>query len=285
MLLAGCGSKSSEPGGGGGGGSGSAAATPAQVTCPAGNVVKDGACVAVVTPEKVEVVVQQRTRIDELAALLDKVDTLAAPIELLDAFRKLDDWKQLTAKFDKLKMVDGVVAELGNAVKTLRTFKASLGEASGRLGNLKGELDRLLASSGAAPRIEEVRAQVSSQVRAALEPLAHQTSDTIQHALQPLTAKLEEVGAVIDTTCGVATLSGASASTKDLCKQAKAAFASGIAYLDDFKARPQQLFDQVSSQLEAQLGQLIDAEVQQVIDRAQQEVNQALGMPAGSNQP
>ncbi len=285
-VLAGCGSKNND-----GGGSGSSDMKPVVVekpiTCPPGNVIKDGACIVVVTPEKIAAVTTQQTRLDDLAKLLDKIDTLAAPIELLNAFRKLDEWKNLSSKFDKLKMVDEVVAQLDNGVKTLRTFKGSLGEASGRLGNLKGELDRLLKETGASRKLEEVRALVSTQVRTTVEPLAAQVTDTIQNALVPLLAKLDEVSAVIDLTCATAKLSGAGSGTKDLCKQAKDVFANGITYLDDFKARPAKVFDDLARELETQLDQLIDAEVKTLIDTAQAKVDTALNLPtdAGSGSP
>ena len=108
------------------------------VTCPPGQVAKDGACVVVVTPEKVAAVAQQQTRIEEVGKLLDKADTLSAPIELINGLRDLDAWKALAASNNTAKLADEVVAQLDNGVKTLRTFKASLGEAAGRLGNLKG---------------------------------------------------------------------------------------------------------------------------------------------------
>lgn len=289
LLVAACGSKkaeSSEGSGSSAGSAGSAAKTvevEKPITCPPGSVVDAGACVAVVTPQKIEAVAKQQTRLDDLAKLLDKIDAVSAPIELLNAFRKLDEWKDLTAKFDKLKMVDDVVGELDNNVKTLRSFKASLGEASGRLGNLKGELDRLMTETGTAKKLAEVRTQVSSQVRTALEPLAAQVTDTIQNALTPLAAKLDEVGAVIELTCATAKLSGAGQGTKDLCKQAKSVFEAAMTYVEDFKGKPAAVFDEVTKELETQLVQLIDAEAAKLIDAAQLKVNEALKLPpAGS---
>jgi hypothetical protein len=283
LALAACGSKKNDGGAGSGSSEPKPVAVDKPVTCPPGNVVKDGACVVVVTPEKLAVVTAQQTRLDDLAKLLDKIDTVAAPIELLNAFRKLDEWKNLTAKFEKLKTVDEVVAQLDIGVKTLRTFKGSLGEASGRLGNLNLELNRLMKDTGASRKLEEVRAQVSSEVRATVEPLAAQVSDTIQNGLTPLMLKLDEVSAVIELTCATAKLSGAGPGTKDLCKQAHDVFANGLAYLEDFKARPAQVFDELAAKLETELDQLIDAESKQLIDTAQTKVNQALNLPAAGS--
>src|SRR5688572_4826221 len=82
----------------GGGGSGSAVKVvepPLPASCPAGNVAQDGKCVPVITPEKVAVVQAQQTRIDDLAKLLDQVELVAAPVELMDGFRQLPQWKTL----------------------------------------------------------------------------------------------------------------------------------------------------------------------------------------------
>lgn len=289
LAIASCGSKK-DPGGGGGGtgtaadpGSATKPVEPDKpMTCPAGNVVENGKCVAVITAEKIDTVVKQQTRIDDLAKLLDKIDIVSAPIELLGAFRKLEEWKKLTETSTDLKKIDEVVEQLDNAVKTLRTFKASLGEASGRLGNLKGELDRLMKDTGAAKKLEEVRAQVSSQLKTALEPLANQVVDTIKNALAPLLAQLEEVGDIIIATCVIAKRTGG-ADTKTLCDKAKGLFNAGTAFLADLKDKPAKLFEEVYTELEKQLVQLIDAESQKALAAAQTKVNEALKLPAAGS--
>jgi hypothetical protein len=284
LAVVGCGKK---PDSSGGGGSGSSETKPVEVekpiTCPAGNVVKDGKCIVVITPEKIEAVAQQQTRLDDLAKLLDKIDDASAPIELLNAFRKLDEWKGLTTKFEKLKMVDDVVAKLDDAIKTLRSFKGGLGEASGRLGNLKGELDRLMKDPGVARKLDEVRTLISASVRSAMEPLGAQVYDTIQNALTPLVKQLDDVSSVIELTCATAKLGGAGEKTKELCKQAKLVFAKGQEYLDDFKARPALVYDQITKELEKQLDQLIDEKSKLVLDAAQAKVNDALKLPAAGS--
>jgi hypothetical protein len=275
LALAGCSTKKD-------GGAGSAEAKPVEtkpLVCPPGNVVKDATCIVVVSAQTVEALAKQQTRLDDLAKLLDKIDTAAAPIELLNAFRKLDQWKNLTVQFEQLTMVDAVVAELDNGIKTLRTFKAGLGEAAGRLGNLKNEIDRLMKETGAARKLEEVRAQVSSQVRATMEPLAAQVTDTIKNALVPLTSKLEQAQAVVELTCASMKLSGGGDQAKVLCKQAKDAFGAGLTYLADFKDRPAKMFDEVTTELEKQLDLLIDTEVKKVLDTAQATVDDALRLP------
>ena len=249
------------------------------MTCPPGNAVKDGACVVVITPEKIAVVAQQQSRIDELAKLLDKVDTVGAPIELMNGIRQLDQWKTYVAKNERLKVLDGMVATLDDAVKQLRVFKAGLGEASGRLGNLKAELDRMMQDTGATKRIEEVRTLISSQVRTTLQPLAVQVADTIQNALNPLTTQLEDAANVVTLGCAAMALGRAGDKSKELCDKATDLFREGKKYLADFKTRPAALFDDVTKQLETALGALIDEQSKQILDAAQATVNQALKLP------
>lgn len=282
LSLAACGKKADDPAGGGS--SGSAVKTvepPLPASCPAGNVAQDGKCVAVVTPEKVAVVQQQQTRIDDLAKLLDQVDLAAAPVELLDGFRQLPQWKALADKSDKLKVVDTVVATLNDAVKKLRELKGHLGEASQRLGNLKGELDKLLTDPTVVRTIDEVRTKVSTELRAAIEPLAANVKDTIQNALTPLATQLNDMADLVIGACAMAKLSGGGDKMKEMCDSAKAVFDKGRAFVDDFKAKPAALFTDITTKLETELGLLVDAASKQAIDSAQTLVNDALKLPPG----
>lgn len=285
LALAACGKKQDGNGGGSGGqgiaeAAGSAAAKP--VTCPPGGVVKDGACATVITPDKAAVVAQQQSRIDELAKLLDRVDAVGAPIELMNGIRQLDQWKAFVAADARLQAIDGIVASLDTAVKKLRVFKAGLGEASARLGNLKGELDRLLQDTGASRRLEEVRAQVSSQVRTAIEPLAAQVADTLQNALGPLTTQLEDAANVVTLGCAAMALGRAGDKSKALCDKATDLFREGKQYLADVKTRPAAMFADVTKQLEGALEALIDEQSKKLLDASQAMVNQALKLPPSS---
>jgi ElaB/YqjD/DUF883 family membrane-anchored ribosome-binding protein len=284
LALAACGKKDDEAGGK----QGSAESSSAQggtakavdpVTCPPGHAVQDGACVAVVTPEKVAVVAQQQSRIDELVTLLDQVEAVGAPVELMNGLRQLDPWKAYVAKNERLKVFDDVVASLDTAVKQLRTFKGDLGQASAGLGNLKGELDRMLADTGAAKRIEEVRARISSQIRTTVEPLGKQVTDTVQNALAPLTTRFTDAANMVTLGCAAMALGRAGEQSKALCAQATEAFAQGRQYLEDFKVRPAALFQEVTTKLETELAVLMDDQAKQLIDTAQATVNDALKLP------
>jgi len=251
----------------------------APASCPPGNVVKDGACVAVVTPGTIAAVAQQQSRIDELVKLLDQVDTVGAPIELFNGLRQLEPWQALKAKITKLEAVDAVAGELDRAVKTLRTFKGSLGEASARLGNLKGELDRLMTDTGAARKIEDVRAQISTQLRGTVEPLTAQVKDAIQNAIAPLTTQLSKVSGLVIAGCAMADVSGGGDKMKELCTQVGDGFTKARTYVDELKARPAQLFTEVTTQLTAQLDQLVDDETRKLVTTAQATVNEAIKLP------
>jgi hypothetical protein len=137
------------PGSGSGSGSGSATADTG-TKCPPGNVLVDAKCTPMITAEKVEAVGQQQTRLDELAKLLDKAETVAAPLELLKAITTLDEWKTLAASSDKFKIVENVVIVLGEAVTQLHALQAGVKDGAVRLGNIKGELDAIMKDSGAA---------------------------------------------------------------------------------------------------------------------------------------
>jgi len=236
--------------------------------------------VVVITAAQVEVVKAQQSRLDELGKLLDKVDAVAAPVEIANQFRQLEEWKGLVGKFDQLKMVDTLVGELDNAVKTLRTFRAGLDQTEARLGNLAGELDKWMKDSGTGVKLADVRTKVSTDVRAALEPLAQQVGDVVANALQPLMAKLEQVEGLIEVGCGGLKISGGSEAAKKQCESAKTAFAAGKAYLAGLKDKPVLMFNEVSSAIETALVNLVDDATKQAIDAAQTQVNDLLKLPA-----
>ncbi len=276
LLACACGHKD-----GVGTGSGSAApVVAAPVTCPPGNVVKDGACIVVVTPAKVLAVQTQKSRLDDLATVLDKVDTLSAPIELLNGLRQTPQWKSIAATSSKLALVEQVVATLDQGVKQLREFKLGLGEAGKRLGNLAGELDRMLKDPGTAQQLADVRAKISGEVRGAIEPLATQVQDTIMKAIAPIEAQLTDTADLVIGACAMAKLSGGGDQLKQLCGQAKDVFGKATAFMADVKAKPAGLFDEVSKELETQLDQLVDTETKTLIDAAQAKVNALLLLPA-----
>jgi hypothetical protein len=258
--------------------------TEAPASCPPGNAIKDGTCRPVITAEKVAAVAAEQSRLEDLAKLLDKTETVAATVELLDNIRQTDPWKQLVATTPKLKVVDDAVGTLGEGVKQLRAFKVSLADTGARLGNLKGELDSLLKTSGAAKQIDDLKKQVSTELRGALEPLQQQVIATIDKAIVPLEAQLDNTSDLLLGACAVNKLSGGSDKLKELCGQAKEAFAKATVFLADVKARPAELFAGVSTKLETELADLIDTESKKFLDEAQAKVNAAMKLPpaAGS---
>jgi hypothetical protein len=141
-----------------------------------------------------------------------------------------------------------------------------------------------MTETGGARKLEEARALVSAQLRTAIEPLAAQVHDTIQNALVPLATQLSDASDVVVMGCTMAKMSGGGDKMKDMCAQAKDGFAKALAYLDGLQARPAQLFHDVTSQLEAQLGPLVDGETRKLLDAAQAKISEAvkLSPAAGS---
>ncbi|MFT3695750.1 MAG: hypothetical protein QM831_21615 [Kofleriaceae bacterium] len=280
LLAIGCGQKNEA----GGGSAGSAAATPPPpASCPAGNAVVDGKCVPVVTPDKVQAVAQQKSRLDELSTFLGNVDQLAAPVELLNGFRQLPEWKSLAAKSDKLQIVDKVVQVLDDGVKQLRAFKLGLADASKRLGDLQGQLDAFMKDPGTVKQLADIRDQVSRQVRDALVPLGTQVNDTIQKAIKPIKEQLSDTGDLVIGACAMAKLSGGGDDLKKLCDRAKDVFNVATTYLADLEKKPAALFADVTTQVETQLGVLVDDESKKAIAAIQKQVDeQLLGSGAGS---
>lgn len=232
-----------------------------------------------ITQAQIDAVKAQQSRLDELGVLLDKVDAVATPVEIANQFRQLDEWKGLVGKFDQLKTVDTLVGELDNAVKTLRTFRAGLDQMEARLQNLAAELETWMKESGTGAKLADVRAKVSADVRAAIEPFAQQTGDVIANAMQPLMAKLDQVEGLLEVGCGGLKISGGSDAAKKQCDSAKTAFAAGKAYLASLKDKPVQLFNEVSNGIEAALVTLYDEATKQAVDAAQAQVNELLKLP------
>jgi hypothetical protein len=232
-----------------------------------------------ITQAQIDAVKAQQSRLDELGVMLDKVDAVTTPIEIANQFRQLEEWKGLVGKFSQLQTVDALVGELDNAVKTLRTFRAGLDQTEVRLGNLASELDKWMKESGTGAKLSEVRAKVSADVRAAIEPFAQQTGDVIANALQPLVEKLEKVEGLLEVGCGGLKLSGASDAAKKQCDSAKTAFIAGKTFVAGLKDRPVQLFNDVSNGIETALVTLYDEATKQAIEAAQQQVNELLKLP------
>jgi hypothetical protein len=260
------------------------AKTVAPTTCPPGNAIgSDGACTPVVTAEKVAAVAQEQSRLDELGKMIDKADVIAATVQLVDGLRQLDAWKQLSTASAKFKAVDDVAQVLSDGVKQLATFRAGLGDASAKLGDLKGTLDKMLHDTGAAQQLADVRKQVSDQLRAALQPLEAQTIDLVNKVIVPLTTQLDNVSDLVIGGCAMAKVSGANDKLKEMCATAKDVFARATVYLADLKTKPAELFTGVSANIEKQLDQLIDTGAKTLIDEAQTKINDALKLPAAGS--
>jgi hypothetical protein len=249
------------------------------VTCPAGQVAQGSQCVTVVTPEAVTAVAAEKTRLEELAGLLDKVDAVSGPIELINGIRGLDQWKKLAAGNKQLAIADQVVAQLDEAVKQVRTLEEGLTGAATRLGNLKGELDTVLQQQ-TGKTFEQLQAQVSGDLRAALEPLAEQLATAAEKVLVPVSEQVSQASDLIIGACALAKAGGGGDQLKQLCNEAKDKLPKAVAFLEDAKLKPAALLGDVTSKLVASLNTLVTAETKSALDAAQTKVNTALKLPA-----
>jgi len=291
-VASGCGNKNKDKqdpaGTGSSGSSGSSAAagsgSNAPVACAPGEAIDAAtkACRKVVTADNVAAVAQEQTRLDDLGKMIDKADVIAATVELVDGLRKQDAWKQLASTSDKFKVVDDIAQVLADGVKQLHAFRASLNDASTKLGDLKSTLDKTLKETGADRKLEEVRKQVSDQLRAAVAPLQAETIALISKVIVPVSAQLDNASDIIISACTAAKLTGGSDKLKELCAQAKDLFARATVYIADLKTKPAELFAGVTTNLEKQLDALVDEGAKKLIDEAQHQVSEALKLQAGS---
>jgi len=263
-------------------GSGSAAAPdPNAKTCPPGNVVKAGACAPVVTADKIAAIAEEGSKVDDLIKLLDKADDIAAPIELLNAIRGLDEYKKLAGGNDKFKAVERVVATLADATAQLHLLQAALKDGSIHLNNIKGELQTVLTSTGAAQKIEDVQAMLDKEVHGAIDGVTQQLTASIQKVLLPLRGQLDDVSDLVIGACAIVKMSSSSGSqVKELCGKAKEAFMKATVLLADLDKRPSAFIQGLTATLQSQLGDLATSELTKLLATAQQTVNDALKAPA-----
>lgn len=248
-------------------------------TCKPGELISGDACVAVVTADTVAAVQAQGDRIDQLAKVLDDVATYAAPIELLNAFRQLEAWKQIVTLVPELEKVEGVVATLDEGTKQLAAFRASLGDVRTRLGNIQTDVKAIYETSGTKQKVDEVRAKISAEVKAAVATLDAATQQVVAQAITPALAQLGDVSDIVDGACALAKLKGGGAELQKLCEQAKGVFGPAKTYLEGLRTQPTALLKDVADGLEKQLDALLDQAAKAALDEAQAHVDAALKAP------
>lgn len=248
--------------------------------CAAGELLDGGRCVPGVTPEAVQAVKQQADRVDELARVLDDVAAVSGPIELLDAFRELDAWKQVVAMVPELAKVEGVIDVLDQGVKQLGAFRASLDDVEARLGNVQGELEAVLAASGAPKQLAEVREVVSGHVAAAVATFEASVTKVFERAIAPGLETLKDVNDVVSGACAVGKLKGGGDELTRLCGDASNVFARAHTYLDGVRTRPAALLQDAVTSLDAQLAAVLDQATRAAMAEAQARVDALLKAPA-----
>ncbi len=266
-LVSGCGKKREE--------AAPPPADPVPVRCPAGSVIENGACVAVVTAAKVQVVEQQKARLDELAQLLARSEVITAPAALLDDVRQSELWKKLAARSSQLASADELMASLGVAAAQLRGLKEQLGEASASLTELERELQTVMVEGDRAQQLADVQERVSRKMRELVGPLQRQVKTTVEKVGGPLAEQLGALGDKINGACTVSKVTGGSDALQAACGKAKDAFGGAVAFLVEVKDKPAALFQDVTGTLERELGSLVDEETRSAVDRAQTSVKAA----------
>lgn len=249
-------------------------AAPA-VACDKGQIHDGTKCVAVVTPDAVAAVKGQVSKLDEIEGKLDKLGELTAVIELVNAIRQLDVWKKASATSSKFKKVDEMVDTLQQGSEELAAFNTQLKASKAKLADLGGTLQELYDGSGAARTLADARAQVSTELRAAVEPLQAQVTEAVK-AIEPALTELAKLGDIIGGVCAMGSLYGGGAEFDTLCKTGKEAFATALAFLEANKDAPKTMLLELVGQLESQLGALIDAEAARLLDQAQAAVDSAV---------
>jgi hypothetical protein len=254
------------------------APAPPPITCPPGSAIDNGACVTVVTAEKVDAVAAQASRLDDLATFLDKAAVMEAPIELLGGFRQLDAWKKIASMSDKFKIVDEIAAALDTGVKQIRSFKSTLGTSSAKLTDLKSQLNTLLQTPAVAQPLAQLQTDVASKLRSVMQPLEEQITSVTQTTLGPMIEKFSDMGDMVLGACAMSKSAGGD-SLKKLCGQAKDVFGQASTFLGEFKGKPLALLGQVTGELQGKLTNLLDAESTKLLAEAQTRVNALLNIP------
>jgi hypothetical protein len=249
---------------------------PGAKPCPPGNVLKADVCTPLVTKDQVAAVTSAQGKLDELAKVLDTVDTLSAPVQLLDTLRALDEWKALAAHSDKLKSVDDLVAQLSSATTQLHGLQTTLKSSSGHLGKLAGALATITTNTGPARKLENVQLQVSSELRAVVEALQPQIVAVIAKVGPTLSTDLDSIADVLLSACTLVKYTGGSDKLTAACAQAKDTFKKAERFVDDVADRPAKLVGDVAQSLTDQLGELANADTKALAKSAQTAVDAAV---------
>ncbi len=249
---------------------------PPAVTCDKGQVLDQGKCAPAITAENVMAVEAQANKLDELQKTLGKLEVLTAPIELMNAIRQLDAWKKAAASSSKFKEVDQLVEQLAAAVDQLKGFEAQLADSRAKLADLTTTLQGIYEGSGAAKTLADARAEVSTQVRAAIAPLEAQVAKATQ-AIEPALGELDKLGDIVSGVCALGSLAGGGADFKTLCESGRDQFEAAIDFLKANKDAPKTLLSELVIGLDREIGDLLSSEAKQLIDQAQKKVDQAIG--------
>jgi DNA repair exonuclease SbcCD ATPase subunit len=246
------------------------------VTCDKGQVAEGDKCVAVITPEKVEAVRQQASKLDEIQQKLDKIKVLAAPIDLMDAIRKLEAWQTAAKTSDKFKQVDEMIVQLKAGTDQLKKFNEQLKASKAKITDLGNTLNQIYEGTGAAKTLQAAKLQVSTELRAAIEPLQAQVVEAMK-AIEPAFEELKKLEDILDAVCGVGKLSGAGSDFEKLCETGEEAFEKAVDFLEENKDAPRTILMDTVTALETQLDSLVTTEAKKLMDDAEAKVKELAG--------
>jgi hypothetical protein len=192
----------------------------------------------------------------------------------------MDAWKTLVGLVPDLAKAEGVIEALDGAVKQLATFKVQLADVRTRLGNVDGELTKILETTGTKQKLDEARAKVSAELTAAVKTLDAELQHLVEQTIVPLSTQVAAVAEVIDGACALGKLKGGGDELKKLCDEAKVKFGEAKQYLSTVQTEPATLTRELTTVIETQLPKLLDDAAKTALDEAQKHVDTMLGTPS-----
>lgn len=248
---------------------------PGAKSCGPGMVLKGADCAAVVTKDQVAAVSAAQAKVDDLAKMLDAVDAITAPVQLLDTLRALDEWKTLADHSDKLKAVDDLVAQLSAASAQVHALQTTLKSSSTRLQKLSSALTVITTNTGPARKLENVQQQVNAALGGVVADLQPQVVAALAKVTPALSAQLDDISDALLGACTFVKFLGGD-KVKEVCGSARDTFKKAQRFVDDVADRPAKVVGDVAQALTSQLGELSNAETQQIAKRAQDAVDAAI---------
>lgn len=225
--------------------------------CPAGQVMDQGKCVTVVTPDKVDQVKKQAQALGVVAKTLEQFEKIEAPIAIVKLLMKTDAWKTAAKASKTLQSADEVVKALDATIDEIKKFSASATTGRKMLDSLVVKLSALQGGSAQYKSLADARKQLTDQLVQGLEPLAEQAKKMANAALAPAIEQIKKVVEYADAVCAIVKLSGTD-DLKKQCKDVKGASDAAIAWIELAMKTPDTFVADLVKNLNTALGSLLD---------------------------